>query len=120
MKGKTSPCCATFILAILIISVDQNSAYSQEIQNIGTRTLYLIRHGDYDHQDRRDPDIGRGLVPLGIAQTRLVADRLRSLPDKITSLHSSTTGWFYSSFRFPLITYDEIPTNLKNHTILIF
>ena len=90
MKGKTSPCCATFILAILIIAVGQNSAYSQETQNIGTRTLYLIRHGDYDHEDRRDPDIGRGLVPLGIAQTRLVADRLRSLPDKMTSLHSST------------------------------
>ncbi len=88
MKGKTSLCCAIFILAISTIAVDPNSAYSQEIQNIGTRTIYLIRHDDYDHEDRRD--IGRGLVPLGIAQTRLVADRLRSLPDEMTSLHSST------------------------------
>jgi len=90
MKGKTSLCLAIFILAILIIAVDSNSAYSQETQNVGTRTIYLIRHGDYDHEDRRDSDIGRGLIPLGIAQTRLVADRLLSLPDEMTSLHSST------------------------------
>jgi len=55
-----------------------------------TRTIYLIRHGDYDHNDKRDPDIGRALIPLGIAQARLVAARLKSLPAEITSLHSST------------------------------
>ena len=48
--------------------------------NKGTRTLYLIRHGQYDHDDKRDPDIGKNLVSLGIAQSRLVATRLRSLP----------------------------------------
>ena len=90
MKDKTSLGLAIFILAILIIAVEQNRVYSQETQNIGTRTVYLIRHGDYDHEDQRDPDISRGLIPLGIAQTRLVSDRLLSLPDAMTSLHSST------------------------------
>ena len=56
----------------------------------GVRTLYLIRHGQYDHDDDRDPDIGKALVPLGIAQSRLVANRLKSLPVKINSLISST------------------------------
>ncbi len=56
----------------------------------GERTLYLVRHGQYDHKDKRDPDVGRALVPLGVAQARLVADRLRSMPVKMTSLHSST------------------------------
>lgn len=56
----------------------------------GIRTLYLIRHGEYDHLDDRDPEVGKGLVPLGIAQARLVAARLKSLPVRMTSLHCST------------------------------
>ena len=56
----------------------------------GTRTLYLIRHGQYDHEDKRDPDVGKNLVSLGIAQSRLVATRLKSLPVEMTSIHSST------------------------------
>jgi serine/threonine-protein phosphatase PGAM5 len=56
----------------------------------GDRTLYLVRHGQYDHEDELDPDIGHALIPLGVAQARLVADRLRSIPVKMTSLHSST------------------------------
>jgi serine/threonine-protein phosphatase PGAM5 len=56
----------------------------------GVRTVYLIRHGDYDHEDERDPDVGRALVPLGVAHARLVGSRLRGLPVEMTSLHSST------------------------------
>jgi serine/threonine-protein phosphatase PGAM5 len=56
----------------------------------GSRYLYLIRHGQYDYEDERDPDVGKALVPLGIAQARLVADRLSSFPGKMTSLRSST------------------------------
>jgi serine/threonine-protein phosphatase PGAM5 len=56
----------------------------------GIRTLYLIRHGAYDPTDTTDPENGPGLVPLGIAQARLVAARLRALPVEMTSLHSST------------------------------
>ncbi len=58
--------------------------------NEGVRTVYLIRHGDYDHTDERDPDVGRALVPLGVAQARMVAARLRGMPVEFSSLHSST------------------------------
>lgn len=53
------------------------------------RTLYLIRHGDYDHQDERDPEVGKALVPLGVAQARLVGARLRGLPVTWSALHAS-------------------------------
>ena len=56
----------------------------------GVRTVYLIRHGEYDHDDERDPDVGKALVPLGVAQARLLGARLRGLPVEISSLHSST------------------------------
>jgi serine/threonine-protein phosphatase PGAM5 len=56
----------------------------------GVRTLYLVRHGYYDHKDDADPDVGKALVPLGVAQARLVAARLRSLPIEFTALFSST------------------------------
>ena len=55
-----------------------------------SRTIYLIRHGEYDHDDERDPDVGRALVPLGREQARLVGERLRDLPVELTSLHAST------------------------------
>jgi serine/threonine-protein phosphatase PGAM5 len=56
----------------------------------GTRTLYLVRPGQYDFRDPADPEVGKGLIPLGIAQARLVAARLKSLPVKMTALYSCT------------------------------
>jgi len=56
----------------------------------GVRTVYLIRHGEYDIEDTRDPFAGKGLVPLGVAQARLVGARLRGLPVDFTSLSSSS------------------------------
>jgi len=55
----------------------------------GTRTLYLIRHGHYDYRDESDPEVGKNLVPLGVAQARLVAARLRSLPVEMTAIYTS-------------------------------
>lgn len=82
-----------FISATLIVfAINYSNLFAQEnnTKTKGVRTLYLIRHGQYDHDDDRDPDIGKALVPLGIAQTRLVANRLKSLPVKMSSLISST------------------------------
>jgi serine/threonine-protein phosphatase PGAM5 len=59
-------------------------------QDTATRTLYLIRHGQYDHADTADADVGKHLVPLGVAQARMTGARLRGLPFEITSLTSST------------------------------
>ncbi|MDD4857598.1 MAG: histidine phosphatase family protein [Candidatus Krumholzibacteria bacterium] len=54
------------------------------------RTLYLIRHGFYDENDKRAPEVGKALLPLGVAQARLVANRLRSLPVHFSVIYSST------------------------------
>ena len=62
----------------------------QASDSLGSRTLYLIRHGQYDHEDPADADVGKHLIPLGVAQARLTADRLRGLPEGVTSLTSST------------------------------
>jgi serine/threonine-protein phosphatase PGAM5 len=56
----------------------------------GTRTLILIRHGDYDDQDPRDAEVGRALVPLGREQARLAGVRLAALPARIDALYAST------------------------------
>ena len=56
----------------------------------GSRTIYLIRHGEYNSEDERDPDVGKELVPLGIAQTRLLSSRLKSMGVEFNSLTSST------------------------------
>jgi len=55
----------------------------------GTRTLTLVRHGAYDHEDPADPEVGMALVPLGVAQARLTANRLALLPAPVTALVTS-------------------------------
>ncbi|MBU0741978.1 histidine phosphatase family protein [bacterium] len=75
------------------------------------RAVYLIRHGEYDQDDERDPDVGRGLVGLGFAQARLVADRLEAMGVTFTSLQASTmtrareTGEVIAT-RFPGLALD--------------
>jgi serine/threonine-protein phosphatase PGAM5 len=58
--------------------------------NTDVRTLYLIRHGHYNYEEDADPDVGKALIPIGIAQARLVAARLKSIPVTMTGLYSST------------------------------
>jgi hypothetical protein len=85
MKRKSMfPLAGVLVLAIIFPSAvySQNAAAEKK----GTRIIYLIRHGQYDHGDKRDEYIGRGLVPLGIAQARLLAARLRAMPVEFTSL----------------------------------
>lgn len=74
----------------LVIIVFTFSLNAQEKNKIGLRTIYLIRHGEYNHHDKNDPYTGKGLVPLGIAQARLVATRLKNLPVIFSSITSST------------------------------
>lgn len=52
----------------------------------GVRTLYLVRHGAYDTNDPRDESVGKGLVPIGVAQARLAGARLRGLPFRFDAL----------------------------------
>ena len=91
-KSFLSKIVYTFLIPItvVLIIVTTPGILGQENETTGIRTIYLIRHGDYNHKDDRDADVGKELIPLGIAQARLVASRLKSLPVKITSLISST------------------------------
>jgi serine/threonine-protein phosphatase PGAM5 len=52
--------------------------------------IYLVRHGDYDTSINAVPEVGGPLSPLGIAEARLTAARLRGLPVHWDSLTSST------------------------------
>src|SRR5436309_1031109 len=56
----------------------------------GVRRVYLIRHGAYDEDDPRDPEVGRGLTDVGREQARLTGARLAALGTPIDVLHSST------------------------------
>lgn len=78
------------MLAVAILSPSLSKGESPNPEKRGTRTLYLVRHGQYDHADERDEFTGRELVPLGVAQARLLAARLRAMPVAFTSLTSST------------------------------
>ena len=81
----------TTILRVFLASVLIAPAFVAPVAaETGSRTLYLVRHGNYDWEDERDPDVGKALVPLGVAQARLVATRLRMLPVRMTGLYSST------------------------------
>jgi len=77
-------------LIVFTINISYLIAQENSTKTKGVRTLYLIRHGQYDHEDDRSSDIGKGLVPLGIAQSRLISNRLKSIPVKMSSLISST------------------------------
>ena len=54
------------------------------------RHLYLIRHGEYVHDDDCDEDVGCALDRLGRHQAALAGDFLASLEIEFTSLQSSS------------------------------
>jgi serine/threonine-protein phosphatase PGAM5 len=77
------------IIFLFLLSAVSSLIFASD-NNSGSRTIYLIRHGYYDYKDTSDADIGKALVPLGIAQAKLVAERLREMPVQITSIVTST------------------------------
>ena len=80
------------IILLLFSIIFSSSAFCQNSDSAkkGTRTIYLIRHGQYDESDERDEYTGKELTPLGIAQARLLSVRLKGMPVEFTSLTSST------------------------------
>ncbi|MCW8811668.1 MAG: histidine phosphatase family protein [Ignavibacteriaceae bacterium] len=89
MKNIKLKLLLNILMIIIILSI---SGYGQnsDDREIGTRTIYLIRHGEYTPQDDNIPDSENVLTPLGIAQARLVSARLQSMNIKFSSLTSST------------------------------
>lgn len=53
------------------------------------RDIYLVRHGEYDHDDPRPADVGKALVAIGVAQSRLLGERLRAWPARFTAFRAS-------------------------------
>lgn len=78
------------IISLLLLLVLSAVSYSQNDTQTGIRTIYLIRHGEYDQSDTSDAEVGKKLTPLGIAQARLLSNRLKEMPVEFTSLTSST------------------------------
>ena len=78
------------IISLLLLLVLSAVSYSQNDTQTGIRTIYLIRHGEYDQSDTIDAEVGKKLTPLGIAQARLLSNRLKGMEVEFTSLTSST------------------------------
>jgi serine/threonine-protein phosphatase PGAM5 len=55
----------------------------------GTRTIILVRHGEYDADPAADARLGPHLSALGVAQAHLVGARLAGMPGRIDGLHVS-------------------------------
>jgi len=55
----------------------------------GSRTILLVRHGEYDADPAADPKLGPHLSALGVAQAHLVGARLAAIPGGIDGRHVS-------------------------------
>jgi serine/threonine-protein phosphatase PGAM5 len=78
------------ILFLAIFSLTNSAQIRAQQKSNGVRTIFLIRHGDYASQKDDMLDAEMVLTPLGIAQARMVAERLKSMNIKFNSLISST------------------------------
>ena len=54
-----------------------------------TRTLLLVRHGQYLDSADADEALGPGLSPLGVAQARMSGARLAAMPEGFDALYVS-------------------------------
>ncbi len=55
----------------------------------GSRTIYLLRHGQYDQHDPRDEAVGKGLTELGREQAKRAGERFAALPTKVSQVFAS-------------------------------
>ena len=91
MRPRSVVVLALCLVFVPLLTLPTSRAVAQAGDDAsGIRTVYLIRHGQYDSDEGADPDIGKALLPLGIAQARLVSARLQSLEVEFSSLLSST------------------------------
>jgi serine/threonine-protein phosphatase PGAM5 len=81
--------CAIYILALLslLLAVPVFAVLPDRDEPV--RTIILIRHGEYEHDEDCDEDVGCGLVVLGRQQARLTGDRLKAMPIAFTSIQAS-------------------------------
>ena len=77
-------------LLVALMSFATAQSASNDAGKSFVRTIYLVRHGSYVADPKANPETGPGLTPLGIAQARLIAARLRGMPVRFDSITSST------------------------------
>jgi serine/threonine-protein phosphatase PGAM5 len=77
-------------LAACAVAASGAAAAAPEPATTGTRTVYLVRHGEYHEDDPRDPTIGRGLDERGREQSRLTGERFTRMAAHVDRLRSST------------------------------
>ena len=70
-----------FLLIAACLAFMPVHGFSQNTPKVekGVRYLYLIRHGEYDHEDKADSKTGKNLVKLGHQQARFMGERLKKL-----------------------------------------
>ncbi len=88
--ARVAPLVVLLLAAMPILPRARPVAAAEETAGTGVRTLYLIRHGVYDEEDRSDPDVGRALTWEGEEQARLTGARLARLGIRFDALHAST------------------------------
>jgi serine/threonine-protein phosphatase PGAM5 len=88
------PCKRQVFLALILITLITAGPARAEpdthAEALFSRTLYLVRHGAYDIDQKTESEAGPGLTPLGIAQARLIAARLRGMSVHFALMTSST------------------------------
>jgi serine/threonine-protein phosphatase PGAM5 len=75
--------------SLLLLLIVLGSILPAHAAEPGTRTILLVRHGEYDSDPASDPRLGPHLSALGVAQAHLVGARLAALPGGIDGLHVS-------------------------------
>lgn len=74
---------------VLALAVSSTAPWAAGVAAAATRTIYLIRHGDYDHNDSRDEKVGKGLIPLGREQAEITAKRFAKMGVRFEALYVS-------------------------------
>ncbi len=90
MLNKITRSVVFIILSISVFTLINSEQLRAQEESKGSRTIYLIRHGEYSSPYKNAPDSELVLTPLGIAQARLVSSRLKSMNINFNSLISST------------------------------
>lgn len=80
----------SIVLAMGVGVVARTGAAPAPETAAGTRTVYLVRHGEYHEGDPRDPTIGRGLNERGREQSRLTGERFAHMEAHVDRVRSST------------------------------
>ncbi len=78
------------ILALAILVTSRPALAQTPAPGKGVRTIYLIRHGLYDRDDKADDRVANGINATGREQAERVGRYLAALPVPITTLTSST------------------------------